>query len=325
MFLSIIIPHYDLPEELLRRCIDSIVEQETTTFDYEIIVVDDGSATPPVWIKEQYHGITLIESTHQGLGAARNQGLDIAKGEYALFVDSDDYLAPDSLKQCFSIINDEHPEILRFKFSKDAKREIAKKTKYGKTISGAAFMSSHNLPGSACLYIFSRKLVERLKLRFKCGIYHEDEEFTTRLHYHALSLIDSNITAYIYDTRPGSITQSNDHQVTRKRINDYLTVLGDIRTFNNESRAGANPMQRKGLERKQAFLTVDVIMTLLGLGKSAKEIYTLCTGILHDIGLYPLPQAPYSIKYRIFRLLANSKCGMGALRLLIPSRKPAKQ
>ena len=63
MFLSIIIPHYDLPEELLRRCIDSIVEQETTTFDYEIIVVDDGSATPPVWIKEQYHGITLIEST----------------------------------------------------------------------------------------------------------------------------------------------------------------------------------------------------------------------------------------------------------------------
>ena len=152
MLLSIIIPHYNLPEELLKRCIKSILLQGSTVFDCEIIVVDDGSDTPPKWVKEHYPAnITLIESEHQGLGAARNKGLDHATGEYIMFVDSDDHIALDSLEQCLSIINEEHPEILRFKFGKSAEDAMNKKPKIGKTISGASFMATNNLPGSACL------------------------------------------------------------------------------------------------------------------------------------------------------------------------------
>ena len=321
MLLSIIIPHYNLPEELLKRCLDSIVKQETTAIDYEIIVVDDGSGTPPKWVKEHYPAnITLIESEHQGLGAARNKGLDHATGEYLLFVDSDDYLAPGSLKQCFSIINEEHPEILRFKFGKSLGGAVSKRPKYSKTISGASFMATNNLPGSACLYIFSRKLVERLNLRFKCGIYHEDEEFTTKLHFHALTLIDSNIPAYIYDTRPGSITQSKDYYVVEKRINDYLAVLRDIKQFNDECQASANPLQKKGINRKQTLLTVDVIINLFRLGVKTSKIHYICNHNLRDLGLYPLPKEKYTIKYRCFRQLANSKMGLYILKAILPKR-----
>ena len=226
MLLSIIIPHYNLPEELLKRCIKSILVQGSTGIDYEIIVVDDGSTTPPEWVTD-YHPIkiTLIKSKHEGLGAARNKGLDHATGEYIMFIDSDDYLASNSFKQCFPIINEERPEIFRFKFGKRLGETMDKKPKFSKTISGASFMATNNLPGSACLYIFSRKLVERLNLRFKCGIYHEDEEFTTKLHYHALTLIDSNIPAYIYDTRPGSITQSKDYHVHNNHPCNYRQKL----------------------------------------------------------------------------------------------------
>ena len=321
MLLSIIIPHYNLPEELLKRCIKSILTQDSTGIDYEIIIVDDGSTTPPEWVTDYSPiKITLIKSNHEGLGAARNKGLDHATGEYIMFIDSDDYLAPDSFKQCFPIINEEHPEIFRFKFGKNPGDAMDKKPKFSKTISGASFMATNNLPGSACLYIFSRKLVERLNLRFKCGIYHEDEEFTTKLHYHALTLIDSNIPAYIYDTRPGSITQSKDQHVIEKRISDYLAVLSDVKKFNDENQATASPMQRKGINRKQAHLTIDVIINLFRLGIKAGKVHHICDNILRKSGLYPLPKEKYSIKYRCFRLLANSKMGLHILKAILPKR-----
>ena len=73
------------------------------------------------------------------------------------------------------------------------------------------------------------------------------------------------------------------------------------------------------------MLAVDAILNMLYNGMRAKEIIAKCNERLKPLGIYPLPKASYSIKYRIFRTLANSKCGMRILRLLIPSRKPAKQ
>ena len=80
MFLSIIIPHYNLQRELLERCIESIVKQEMPSDDYEIIIVDDGSITPPVWVEELYPctNIRLLNEPHGGPGAARNRGIEEA-------------------------------------------------------------------------------------------------------------------------------------------------------------------------------------------------------------------------------------------------------
>jgi hypothetical protein len=66
-------------------------------------------------------------------------------------------------------------------------------------------------------------------------------------------------------------------------------------------------------------------LDMLYNGMSARDIIAKCRKHLEPTGVYPLPRAAYSMKYRIFRLLANSKYGMGALRLPIPSQKPAKQ
>lgn len=321
MFLSIIVPHYDLPQELLKRCIESILTQDTANQEVEVIIVDDGSPTTPVWVNELHpdSNIKLIEAAHEGLGAARNKGLEAATGEYILFLDSDDYLQPGSLVHCIEIIDKEHPQILRFKQRRtnDKEKSVNYKPEYSQTISGAAFMAANNLPGSACAYMFSRKLANKFNIRFRCGTYHEDEEFTTRIHYHAQSLISCNILVYNYYTRPGSITQSKASEIVEKRVNDYLAILENIKTFNKEQQPTANPVQKRGIERKQAFLTVDTIINLFHMGKSATYIHKLCNSKLRSMELYPLPKAKYSIKYRGFRFLANHKAGLYLLKTIL--------
>ena len=91
--VSIIVPIYNV-EKYLRQCLDSIVNQ--TLKDIEIILVDDGSTDSCPSICDEYASkdkrIIVIHKQNQGLGAAYNTGLDIAKGEYIGFVESDDFI-----------------------------------------------------------------------------------------------------------------------------------------------------------------------------------------------------------------------------------------
>ena len=85
---SIIIPVYDV-EKYIKKCLDSVFNQ--TYNNYEVIVVNDGTKDNSMEIVKNYNVIT-INQKNQGLSMARNNGVKKAKGEYLLFLDSDDYL-----------------------------------------------------------------------------------------------------------------------------------------------------------------------------------------------------------------------------------------
>ena len=97
--VSIIVPIYKV-EEYLSQCIDSILCQ--TYSDLEIILVDDGSPDNSGSICEEYakkdKRIKVIHKENQGLGMARNSGLELATGEFVCFVDSDDWLAENAVE-----------------------------------------------------------------------------------------------------------------------------------------------------------------------------------------------------------------------------------
>ena len=94
--ISVIVPVYNV-ENYVSKCIESIINQ--TYSNLEIIIVDDGSTDKSGEICEYYakrdDRIVLVHQENQGLSMARNNALDIAKGEYIGFVDSDDWIAPD--------------------------------------------------------------------------------------------------------------------------------------------------------------------------------------------------------------------------------------
>lgn len=95
--VSIIIPVYNV-EQYLQKCIDSILQQSYS--DYEIILIDDGSTDSSGTICDSYQTNKHFKIFHQanrGVSAARNKGLDVAAGDYVLFVDPDDWLADNAL------------------------------------------------------------------------------------------------------------------------------------------------------------------------------------------------------------------------------------
>lgn len=327
MLLSIIISNYNLPQKLLKRCIDSVLATGIPVEEYEAIIADDGSAEPPVWIKERYpfSNIKLLECEHGGPGSARNNGIDAAEGRYMMFLDGDDTLhSGNALQLCLDRLKQERPDILRFKFRYIAEREPANNIKkqevhFGNTISGAAYMANGNLPGSSSCYFMRKELIENKGIRFTPHIYHEDDEFTTMAHFHAQTLIDSDAIIYNYYIRENSITHSKSPADIAKREADHLTVIKRLCTFRSTTLEHSNSIQRRALHRKLTMLAVDYIIKSINNGRSIKDIYKTCNEELGSVALYPFIKHGYGVKYNIFRKLANSTTGLRLLRLLLPS------
>ena len=331
MFLSIIIPYYNLPHALLERCVQSIITQGIPDNEYEIIIVDDGSENAPTWITQISANINLIINKHSGLGGARNKGISVAKGEYIIFVDADDYLFNNcEILSCINKLKQERPQILRYNYA--VKQEYKEKTikgrkniKFSNTISGATYMYRKNLFGSACIYFFKRELSTKKGIIFTENIFHEDEEFSTKLHYHAQTLIDSNATLYCYCIRKDSITANESKEFEKQRISDFIHIIERLHNFAKENNEKSNIIQARAIAHKLDMLIVDAILNMMYAGMSAKEIIGQCKKSFEPISLYPLRKAGYSLKYRIFRKMANNLFGMMLLRMILPSRKPAKK
>lgn len=99
IFVSVIVPVYKV-EQYLERCLNSILKQ--TEKNIEIILVDDGSPDSCPQLCDEFaaldNRIKVVHQKNAGLGMARNSGLEIASGEYVMFVDSDDFIVPDAIE-----------------------------------------------------------------------------------------------------------------------------------------------------------------------------------------------------------------------------------
>lgn len=96
-FFSIVVPTWNRGE-IIRETIDSLLNQNFPRFNYEVIVVDDGSTDDTPGVLEEYSNyLTIYRQKNSGPAAARNLGLQQAKGSYVVCFDSDDILLPDAL------------------------------------------------------------------------------------------------------------------------------------------------------------------------------------------------------------------------------------
>lgn len=120
ILLSVVIPIYNV-ERTLARCVESVLGQHVEGM--EVILVDDGSTDRSVLVANRYQNrphVTLIHKANGGLSDARNEGLYYAKGRYVTFVDSDDYLLPDTYAPLMAML-EAHPEydILEYSFVRE--------------------------------------------------------------------------------------------------------------------------------------------------------------------------------------------------------------
>ena len=238
--LSIIVPIYKV-EQYLRRCVDSLLDQDLPREEYEIILVDDGSPDNCPAMCDEYasahDNVRVVHRENGGLSAARNSGIEVAQGEYVQFVDSDDYLEPNALKTLVEKMDADHLDVLRFNYQNVNERyEAFEPNKISKPFvnyrdeacDGLTFLTERL--GYGCYvwqFMLRRELLENCI--FKEGIYFEDMEWTPRLLLKASKVTSTDLMVYNYLMRQGSITQSVDEKKKRKVLDDRLSLLGSMK------------------------------------------------------------------------------------------------
>lgn len=241
--ISIIIPVYNV-QQYIDRCMESIVPQLDS--DVEVILIDDGSTDNSLDICKKYEyddRIVVAHKTNGGLASARNYGLEMAKGEYITFLDSDDWLSNGTLLEFRRIIKEYQPDIIGYGFQKVTDTEvIQKKEQYWREgiYSGEKmhdivldFVSciipfEYRIIRSSCMHVFKKELIEESKIRFisERVILNEDYLFIMSAVKRAKSYYCSKMTNYQYFTRSNSLTTSYKENMFERKKNLYQAYLG---------------------------------------------------------------------------------------------------
>ena len=165
--VSFIVPVYNVPVEMLRECIGSILSLTLRPFEREIIIVDDGSdVCPIIEMPDLAEDIIYIRQSNAGVSVARNRGLKMASGRFIQFIDADDMLHRAPYEHVLDILRYQECDMVMFDFTK--KRECSLLYEDSGPVSGAELMRRENVHGSVCCYAFCRSMLG--SLRFTPGV-----------------------------------------------------------------------------------------------------------------------------------------------------------
>lgn len=197
--ISVIVPVYKV-EPYLRRCVDSILAQTYT--DFELILVDDGSPDSCGAICDEYAGkdsrVRVIHQENGGLSAARNIGIDVAKGEYLTFVDSDDWVHSEYLAYLYRAIQDKNVLLSSCGFIRTNKKIEDAQTVFScAVLGGLSWYKEDHINGVITWgKLYHRSLFQTI--RFPVGKIHEDEFTTYQLLYLANNISVVDVKLYYY-------------------------------------------------------------------------------------------------------------------------------
>ena len=233
--VSIIIPVYNV-EKYLKKCIDSVLRQRN--INTELIIINDGSTDNSHNIIQdylkKYKNIIYIKQNNQGLSIARNKGIKQAKGKYIMFLDSDDYIEQNSIKEIYEKAVDTDSEIVIFahkQIYEDSNNKdyiIPVKNLYEDKIYNGEDVSlkllSSELKGYAWDKMFKTDYIKKNNLEFVPNVYIEDFYPIFKLLYSAEKITFINKPFYNYTQRSNSITNSK----SEKLLNDFITSIQSV-------------------------------------------------------------------------------------------------
>ena len=236
MLLSVIIPVYNV-EPYLRECLDSVLRQCFS--DWEAICVNDGSSDGSAAILEEYAAkddrFKVVNQPNGGLSSARNKGVSVAKGDYILFLDSDDWLELNAFETIADALDQEDMLCFSgrryFESSKDynPSDQLIEKTYE----SGMDYYNDsallHRDFAFVCVVLraYKKAFLQGHHLIFKEGIFHEDNLFTPLACYYAHRVRVINACLYDYRVRANSVTTT----ANSKRLSDLMGTANELAAF----------------------------------------------------------------------------------------------
>lgn len=215
--LSIIIPVYNV-ELYLAECLDSILQQSFN--DFEVICVNDGSTDNSLSILQKYaqkdHRIIIIDKIHSGQANSRNVGLNIARGSYIGFVDSDDYIDCKTYEVALSKFTDEIDLVcynFKFVFENGVKYFQPNEHGYAEGIYSSSDVIRIGINASTGVKVFKKSIIDKFNIRFPDGLYFEDGFFVNAYVYSSNKIYFLDNCFYNYRQRSCSTTgRANNHE-----------------------------------------------------------------------------------------------------------------
>ncbi|MBU5487107.1 glycosyltransferase [Clostridium sp. MSJ-8] len=296
--VSIIVPVYNV-EAYLDKCVTSLVMQ--TYKNIEIILVDDGSTDSSSKICDKWSirdsRIRVIHKENQGLSAARNDAIDIARGKLFAFVDSDDFVVEDMIATLIYYQNKFNADIVQGEFCKfidgDEIPIIDKPIKYN-IVTGIEAIKNiyYKKPSVESIVVWNKLYNADLfkKIRFPIGKIHEDEFTTYKLFYLASKVIYINKVIYLYRQRNQSIMSEgfnikrlqwleaneeridfidkniNDKELSGKAIESYGNRIMDyhylLNKYYKNDKENLNLLLNKAKKIKKRYMQCDNISLL---------------------------------------------------------------
>jgi len=286
--ISVIVPVYHV-EKYLRCCLDSILGQSFE--DFELILINDGGNEAETAICEEFaksdDRIVYLYQDNAGLSAARNAGLDICKGEWVTFVDSDDWLFPNALEEAIRAVEQTAADMVIF----EAQYEMGNCSFVEQCpFEPGTYMPDEILTGLASLalppYAWNKYCLRELYagISFPEGEKWEDVATTFRAVARARRVVVLDKPLYHYRQRSDAITKaaSKDNSACKWRFLQYRKRYEALKTMCPEAAASA----------RQSIIVTGILYCstyLLG-GEHARERQDVRSYLLSsEFATVPLP------------------------------------
>ena len=251
--ISVIVPVYNV-KDTLNRCIDSILHQSYDNF--EVILIDDGSTDGSGEICDilckQHPNMKCVHKKNAGLGMARNSGINIANGDYLIFIDSDDYVEQGMFKDMVAMAVGHSADLVTSNFIYNNTPQnscITERLYLGTEVKDEILLrmlgqssgkSQDQFNVSACTKMYSLNLIKKYNMRFRSEreLIWEDMAFNFEYLLVCNNVYVSTASYYNYNYNPESLTHSNDAKRSYKIMVMYDYMTNKVKTtFEDDSLA----------------------------------------------------------------------------------------
>ena len=241
--ISIIVPCYNA-EKFLHKCLDSLINQTLT--DVEIICVNDCAKDSTAEILEEYaksdKRISIVtHEKNQGLSAARNSGIAVAKGEYISFIDSDDFADVTMMEKLYNKAIKTGADLvignLDLYFEDTKETQVFRDERFFTFLSGRVFKLVDYPALVSCIAawdrLYKRELITENNLQFPVGLVYEDQPFSIQAMQLAKGITVVNEPLYYYRKNAGGSITDNEKKNDRYKFN-FLEITRLSKSFMKE-------------------------------------------------------------------------------------------
>ncbi len=287
--LSVIVPVYNI-EAYVGTCLRSLCMQGFRDGEYEVLCVNDGSTDASAQVvrqmAEQNPQIRLIEQENQGVSAARNKGLDEARGEYVLFCDGDDFFDLHCLQRAMALLLEQGAVSASFGFRTVEEGADIMACPAPKT--DVAWYTGRKKPfysGNVWRFLLKRDFLNQHNIRFKAGMrYAEDELFLYHVCRHLNFCQHIYITEvfYNYRSRPTSAVHQKRQGRLARHYGDMVAMAQEYKEILNGEALSRH--LRTDTKRRMQYAVSNAMQDALLLGeREPSEVIDE----LKEKGLYP--------------------------------------